>query len=74
MSIIDDIMAGIPDGKKYSVFCDRRDAIENAVLEAEDGEIILIAGKGHENYEIRKDGKHPFSERDEVMKALAKRR
>lgn len=72
-SIIDDIIAGIPSTKAYSVFCDRREAIANAVMEAVDGEIILIAGKGHENYEIRKDGKHPFSERDEVMKALAQR-
>jgi len=72
-SIIDDIIAGIPEGKNFSVYCDRREAIANAVTEAIDGEIILIAGKGHENYEIRKDGKHPFSERDEVMKALAQR-
>ena len=72
-SIIDDILAGISDKNNYCVFCDRRDAIANAVMNAVDGEIILIAGKGHENYEIRKDGKHPFSERDEVMKALAKR-
>ncbi len=69
-SIINDIIAGIPNGKDFSVYTDRRDAIANAVMEAVDGEIILIAGKGHENYEIRKDGKHPFSERDEVMKAL----
>lgn len=74
MSIINDILAGIPEDKTYNVFCDRREAIENAVLEAENGEIILIAGKGHENYEIRRDGKHPFSEREEVMKALARRR
>lgn len=72
-SIIDEILAGIKDKENYSVFVDRRDAIADAVLNAENGEIILIAGKGHENYEIRRDGKHPFSERDEVMKALEQR-
>ena len=49
------------------------EAIAYAVRNAVPGEIILIAGKGHENYEIRKDGKHPFCEKDEVMKALKER-
>ena len=59
--------------KKYIVIPDRREAIRYAVMNAEDHEIILIAGKGHENYEIKKDGKHPFSEREEVEKSIRMR-
>jgi UDP-N-acetylmuramoyl-L-alanyl-D-glutamate--2,6-diaminopimelate ligase len=72
-SIIEDILKGISPDKSYIVIPDRRQAIEYAVLHAQDGEIILIAGKGHENYEIKKDGKHPFSEKEEVAKAIRKR-
>ena len=72
-AIIDDILAGIHKESNYTVIVDRREAIAYAVKNAADGEIILIAGKGHENYEIKKDGKHPFSEKDEVAKALAER-
>jgi len=71
--IIDDILEGIHRESNYTVITDRREAIAYAVKNAVDGEIILIAGKGHENYEIRKDGKHPLSEKDEVAKALAER-
>lgn len=72
--IIEDILAGIPKEKNnYKVIADRREAIAYAVKNAVPDEIILIAGKGHENYEIRKDGKHPFCEKDEVMKALCER-
>lgn len=71
--IIRDILAGIHPEKPHTVIVDRRDAIAYAVANAVEGEIILIAGKGHENYEIKKDGKHPFSEKDEVSKAVRKR-
>lgn len=72
-AIIADILVGVDKTKAYKVITDRREAIAYAVENAEDGEIILIAGKGHENYEIKADGKHPFSEKEEVAKALAKR-
>ncbi len=72
-AIIADILEGVDKSKAYKVITDRREAIAYAVENAVEGEIILIAGKGHENYEIKKDGKHPFSEKDEVAKALAKR-
>ncbi len=72
-AIITDIIKGVDPQKHYIILTDRREAIAYAVAHAQEGEIILIAGKGHENYEIKKDGKHPFSERDEVAKALAKR-
>ena len=71
--IIEDILAGIDKDADYKVIVDRRQAIAYAVENALEGEIILIAGKGHENYEITKEGKRPFSEKDEVSKALKKR-
>jgi UDP-N-acetylmuramoyl-L-alanyl-D-glutamate--2,6-diaminopimelate ligase len=74
MDIINEILGGIDkDKENYKVICSRRDAIAYAVENASDGEIILVAGKGHENYEITKDGKHPFDEKGEVYKAINKR-
>ncbi len=74
MDIINEILTGVDNTKdNYKVICSRREAIAYAVENAVDGEIILIAGKGHENYEITKDGKHPFDEKAEVLKALKKR-
>lgn len=72
-AIIADILKGVNPNGKYTVIPDRREAIRWAVSRAEDGEIVLIAGKGHEDYEIKKDGKHPFSEKSEVARALAMR-
>ncbi len=69
-AIIGDILAGIHPEKPHKVIIDRREAIAYAIAHAKEGEIILIAGKGHENYEIKKDGKHPFNEKDEVAKAV----
>jgi UDP-N-acetylmuramoyl-L-alanyl-D-glutamate--2,6-diaminopimelate ligase len=54
MAIIEDILAGFanPHSEHITVEPDRRKAIEEAVAEAKHGDIILIAGKGHENYQI----------------------
>lgn len=70
--IIGDIVSGIgPDGH-YTVIEDREKAIEYAILNARDGDIILLAGKGHEEYQIDKNGKHGFSERRIVNKYVKK--
>jgi len=54
--IIDDISKGLSDGfKDYKVISDRRKAIETALNMAESGDIVLLAGKGHEKYQILKD-------------------
>ncbi len=54
--IIKDILIGIDKSKKnYFVIADRKDAIKESIERAEEGDIILIAGKGHENYQIIKD-------------------
>lgn len=55
-SIIEEIVKGLPDGfKKYKIFLDRKKAIETSLEMAEDGDMVLIAGKGHESYQILKD-------------------
>ncbi len=66
-AIISDILSGISDKGNVTVIPDRRKAIEAAVLSAEKGEVMLLLGKGHEEYEIDKNGKHSFSERDILL-------
>lgn len=68
MDIICDIITEM-DGADTIIIPDRARAIDFAIREAHDGDIILLAGKGHEEYEINKDGKHPFSERKLAMEA-----
>lgn len=67
--IIRDILTGIDENCSHTVIEDRRQAIEFAVRTALSGDVILLTGKGHEDYEIRADGIHPFSEREIVMQA-----
>ncbi|MBO4308514.1 MAG: UDP-N-acetylmuramoyl-L-alanyl-D-glutamate--2,6-diaminopimelate ligase [Clostridia bacterium] len=71
--IIREILAGIDPTRPARVIPDRATAIETAILTARTGDIILLAGKGHEEYEITKEGRKPFSEREIVHRALAAR-
>ena len=50
---------------------DRRTAIARAVADAKAGDVILLAGKGHETYQIRGTVKYPFDERAIVQQILA---
>jgi UDP-N-acetylmuramoyl-L-alanyl-D-glutamate--2,6-diaminopimelate ligase len=61
-------------GAPYEIVLDRRTAIENAVLGAAPGDLVLIAGKGHEPYQIVGAEKRAFDDRVEARRALAKRR
>jgi UDP-N-acetylmuramoyl-L-alanyl-D-glutamate--2,6-diaminopimelate ligase len=58
----------------YAVDLDRASAIETAVLEALPGDVVVIAGKGHEDYQIIGTEKRHFDDREEARRALAKRR
>jgi UDP-N-acetylmuramoyl-L-alanyl-D-glutamate--2,6-diaminopimelate ligase len=58
----------------YRVVLDRATAIELAVLEAKPGDVVLIAGKGHEPYQIIGTTKRPFDDREQARRALAMRR
>ncbi|MCX7977903.1 MAG: UDP-N-acetylmuramoyl-L-alanyl-D-glutamate--2,6-diaminopimelate ligase [Bdellovibrionaceae bacterium] len=62
--IIADIMGGIPRGSKKQVqaIVDRREAIATALKSAQKGDVVLIAGKGHEDYQIVGTNKIPFSD------------
>jgi UDP-N-acetylmuramoyl-L-alanyl-D-glutamate--2,6-diaminopimelate ligase len=70
--ILDDMEAGItPDlSKKVLRMADRRQAIKTAVMLANNGDVILVAGKGHETYQDIKGVKHHFDDREELAKAL----
>ncbi len=70
--IINDMLAGLNAQQMKSVISivDRREAIKTAVMMAEKGDVILIAGKGHEDYQDVKGTKHHFDDREEVRKAF----
>ena len=75
-SIITDIIPGIEatsvaDGFKYRAITDRKEAIDFAISEAEPGDIVLVAGKGHEPYQEVNGVKHHFLDSEiccEIMK------
>lgn len=69
-AIIFDVLCGVSDRSVCRVIPRRRDAICTALREAHKGDVILLAGKGHEDYEIDKAGKHHFSEREIVFTEL----
>ena len=69
-AIICDILRGIEDRTSCRVIERRRDAIRYAISTAGPGDVILLAGKGHEDYETDKTGKHRFVEREEITDAL----
>jgi UDP-N-acetylmuramoyl-L-alanyl-D-glutamate--2,6-diaminopimelate ligase len=54
--------------KKVVSIVDRREAIRTATMLAQKGDVILIAGKGHEDYQEIKGVKHHFDDREEVAK------
>ena len=71
-AIIADMMAGVPEELRPKVLCitDRREAIRAAAMMAEKGDIILVAGKGHEPYQDVKGVKHHFDDHEEIRKAF----
>jgi len=68
--IIDAILSGITDPSKVRVEPDRKLAIQEAIKEAKAGDIVLIAGKGHEDYQILGSQKVHFDDREEARAAL----
>ena len=75
-AIIDEIAAGLSGTKPYIRITDRRAAIKRAIVLAEKGDTIVLAGKGHEDYQILKNDVHiHFDEREivaEIMKSYKK--
>ncbi|MFT5359760.1 MAG: UDP-N-acetylmuramoyl-L-alanyl-D-glutamate--2,6-diaminopimelate ligase [Candidatus Paceibacteria bacterium] len=68
--IINDMLKGVSKKEKAIVILDRREAIKRSVALAEPGDIVLIAGKGHEDYQIIGDVKKHFSDKQELEKAF----
>ena len=89
-AILEDVRAGIAplrlreyaagelaqgfDGKGFTVIESRRDAIRIAIQAAQPGDIVVLAGKGHEDYQILGTTKHHFDDREEAAGALAARK
>jgi UDP-N-acetylmuramoyl-L-alanyl-D-glutamate--2,6-diaminopimelate ligase len=70
--IINDILHGCEGAQNFAVIPNRKDAIEYVIATHRVGDIILLAGKGHENYEIDARGAHYFDEREVLGKAIEK--
>ena len=70
-AILDDMVAGVADKSNYLRITDRREAIRTAAMLAHAGDIIVVAGKGHEDYQIIGTTKHHFDDREEVRAAFA---
>jgi UDP-N-acetylmuramoyl-L-alanyl-D-glutamate--2,6-diaminopimelate ligase len=64
--IIDEIVAGIPRGAQVTQEVDRRAAIHSALRQARSGDVVLVAGKGHEDYQVIGKEKIHFSDREIV--------
>ncbi len=74
LKIISDIIVGLQKtGGKYLIEPDREKAIGMAMEEARSGDIVLLAGKGHENYQILADKTFEFDDREMARRALRER-
>ena len=70
--IINDMLAGLDETqlKKVISITDRREAIKTACRMAQKGDVVLVAGKGHEDYQEVKGVKHHFDDKEEVRKCF----
>lgn len=70
--ILNDMLDGLNDTQKKNslTIVDRREAIKTACSIAQKGDVVLVAGKGHEDYQIIKGVKHHFDDREEVRKCF----
>ena len=74
LKIIAEIEVGVKDKTSaYEVISDRRDAIYRAIALAKPNDVVIIAGKGHENYQIIGGDKFHFDDREVAVEALARR-
>jgi len=70
-AIIAQVLAGMRDADAAHVFPDRAEAIRHAIADAESGDVVVIAGKGHEDYQIVGTEQRAFSDRETVQACLA---
>lgn len=70
--ILNDIVVGVKRGTgEYIAILDRKEAIRHSILTAKEGDIILIAGKGHENYQEIRGVKHHMDDRELIQEIVA---
>lgn len=71
-AIIDDMLAGLTDEQRRTVLSivDRREAIRTACTLAQPGDVILVAGKGHEDYQIVQGVKHHFDDHEVIRECF----
>jgi UDP-N-acetylmuramoyl-L-alanyl-D-glutamate--2,6-diaminopimelate ligase len=72
-AILDDIEAGMRGATNYARITDRREAISDTIADASDDDVIVIAGKGHEPYQVIGDQIIHFDDREEAERALQTR-
>ena len=70
-AILDEMVAGLQPGDRYLRITDRAEAIRTAVMLAAPGDLLLVAGKGHETYQIVGDERHQFDDREELRRNFA---
>ncbi len=70
LKIIEDIKKGINSSKPCKIIPDRREALEFAIKELKKGDVLLVAGKGHETYQEIQGKKYPFSDQEEILKII----
>jgi UDP-N-acetylmuramoyl-L-alanyl-D-glutamate--2,6-diaminopimelate ligase len=70
--IINDMLAGLSEDERRHVLSivDRREAIRTACMMAQPGDVILVAGKGHEDYQIIQGVKHHFDDHEIIKEAF----
>ncbi|MDE0041926.1 MAG: UDP-N-acetylmuramyl-tripeptide synthetase, partial [Candidatus Poribacteria bacterium] len=68
--ILNDILAGVPDGSSYDLIPDRKKAISRAIGLAKAGDLVVVAGKGHEDYQILGDRTIHFDDREVAAEYL----
>ena len=67
------MIQGFSPNYSYKLITDRAEAIRRAVIEAEDGDTLLLIGKGAEEYNIDASGYHSFNEREILLSAIKER-
>ena len=74
VAIIKDVVAGVGDAKNYAEEPDRAKAVKLSLEMAQKDDIIVLAGKGHEDYQVINDVKEYLNEREIVLEFLAEKR
>jgi UDP-N-acetylmuramoyl-L-alanyl-D-glutamate--2,6-diaminopimelate ligase len=71
LEILRQIQSGLASGVSPNVIPERSEALAQALAQARPGDVVLVAGKGHEDYQEVGEERRPFSDRDWVRRLLA---